>query len=70
MDNEQLIRNCFERDWKHSKLMNFIKNAAEQEKAKELLFSHYKFIKELYKYYSSWSPFNGDIWAVANNAYT
>ena len=50
--------------------MNFIKNAAEQEKAKELLFSHYKFIKELYKYYSSWSPFNGDIWAVANNAYT
>ena len=34
LDTEQLIRNCFERDWKHSKLMNLIKNQAEQEKAK------------------------------------
>ena len=70
LDNEQLLRNCFEKDWKSSKLMNLVKNQAEQEKVKELLFTHYRFIKQLYKHYSSWSPFNGDIWAVANNAFT
>ena len=50
--------------------MNLIKNPADQEKVKEVLYKHYKLIKELYRQYSSWSPFNTDIWAVSNNAFT
>ena len=65
-----MTRNCFEKDWKCSKLMNFVKNQTEQDKVKVLLYNNYKLIKELYRYYSSWSPFNGDIWAVSNNAFT
>lgn len=53
-----------------SKLMNFIKNQSEQDKVKEILHKNYKLIKEIYKYYASWNPFNGDIWAVSNNAFT
>ena len=30
LDDDQLMRNCFEKDWKNSKLMNFVKNQAEQ----------------------------------------
>ena len=30
LDNEQLLRNCFEKDWKNSKLMNLVKNQGEQ----------------------------------------
>lgn len=29
-----MTKNCFEKDWKSSKLMNLIKNQAEQEKVK------------------------------------
>ena len=34
LDDDALIKNCFERDWKNSKLSNFIKNQAEQDKIK------------------------------------
>ena len=50
--------------------MNFIKIQSEQDKVKEILHKNYKLIKEIYKYYASWNPFNGDIWAVSNNAFT
>ena len=30
LEDDQLTRNCFERDWKCSKLPNFVKNLAEQ----------------------------------------
>ena len=45
LEDEQMTKNCFEKDWKSSKLMNLIKNQAEQEKVKEILYKHYKLIK-------------------------
>lgn len=34
LDDDQLTKQCFEKDWKCSKLPNFIKNMTEQEKVK------------------------------------
>lgn len=30
LDDDQLMKNCFEKDWKNSKLSNLIKNQGEQ----------------------------------------
>jgi hypothetical protein len=46
-----------------------VKNQTDQDKVKDKLYNAYRSIKQIYRYYSSWSPF-GDIWAVSNNAWT
>lgn len=48
MDNEELLRKCFEFDWSN---MRFPKMSEEtQAKVKEALWSGYKMIKETYRY--------------------
>ena len=64
-----MLKKCFEKDWKCSKLMNLVKNQTDQDKLKEKLGQNYKAIKLVYKYFSAWSPF-GDVWAVSNNSWT
>lgn len=46
-----------------------VKNQADQDKVKDILWNAYSSIKDLYKYFSSWNPF-GDIWAVSSNPFT
>jgi len=69
LDDEELLRKCFERDWKHSKIMNLIKNPADQEKVRALLSTSYANIKTIYRQFASWSPF-GDVWAISNQPFT
>jgi NLR family CARD domain-containing protein 3 len=69
VDNEELLRKCFEKDWKCSKLTSLIKVQADQDKVKDILWGSYAEIKNLYRYFSSWAPF-GDIWAVSSNTFT
>lgn len=64
-----MVKKCFEKDWKCTKLMNLVKIQTDQDKLKDLLCKNYKEIKLAYRYFSSWSPF-GDIWAVSNNTWT
>lgn len=64
-----MTKKCFERDWGHSKISNIVKNPEEQQKLKTFLLQNYKNIKEIYKYFSSFSPFDG-IWAVSANSFT
>ena len=66
---QDVTNKCFERDWSHSKIPNLVKNSEEQLKVKSLLHLHYKHIKDIYRFYSSWSPFDS-IWAVSANAFT
>lgn len=69
LDNQELLRKCFERDWKCSKLTSLIKVQADQDKVKDLLWGVYADIKALYRYFSSWNPV-GDIWAISSNPFT
>jgi NLR family CARD domain-containing protein 3 len=69
LDDEELLRKCFEKDWKHSKIMNLIKNQADLEKVRGLLWANYSSIKTIYRQFASWSPF-GDVWAVSNQPFT
>ena len=41
----------------------------DQDKVKDILWKAYSLIKNLYKQFSSWSPF-GDIWAVSSQPFT
>lgn len=45
LEDETLTKNCFEKDWKCSKLTNLIKNQGQQDKAKQILYKNYKLIK-------------------------
>jgi hypothetical protein len=63
------LRKCFERDWSQSKIQNLIKNNTDQDLVKNLLWNHYKSIKTIYRYFSSWNPIS-DIWAVSNQPFT
>ncbi len=49
--------------------MNLIKNQADQDKVRSLLWTNYASIKTIYKQFSAWNPF-GDVWAVANQPFT
>ena len=69
LDTEELLLKCFERDWKSSKVGSLVKSQTDQEKVKELLWSSYSKIKNLYRYYSSWNPV-GDVWAISSNPFT
>lgn len=69
MDSDEVLKKCFEKDWKCSKIMNLIKNQQDQDKVKDKLYKNYRAIKLAYKFFASWSPF-GDVWAVSNNAWT
>ena len=69
LEDEELLRKCFERDWKHSKISNLVKNASDQEKVKASLWKSYAKIKNLYKHFAAWNPF-GDVMAVSSNPFT
>jgi len=67
-DDENLLNDCFEFDWRYSRLPNFIKNQGDQDKVKEILRSHYKHIRETYKYLSAFS--GSDMFSIGSNVLT
>ena len=56
-EKENLTKKCFEFDWSYGKYQNFIKDEEDLEKTKEVLWQHYKIMKNCYKYHSTFTPF-------------
>eukprot|EP00358_Blepharisma_japonicum_P001299 CAMPEP_0202955260 /NCGR_PEP_ID=MMETSP1395-20130829/51643_1 /ASSEMBLY_ACC=CAM_ASM_000871 /TAXON_ID=5961 /ORGANISM="Blepharisma japonicum, Strain Stock R1072" /LENGTH=375 /DNA_ID=CAMNT_0049671631 /DNA_START=936 /DNA_END=2060 /DNA_ORIENTATION=- len=67
-DDENLLNECFEFDWKHSRLMNFVKNQADQDKVKDILKANYKHIRETYKFLAAFS--GSEIFSIGSNVLT
>ncbi|CAD8178213.1 unnamed protein product [Paramecium octaurelia] len=65
-ENEDFLWKCFENDWSHSKISNFVTNQDELQEVKNVIWKDYKMIKETFKWYSSKSP-SGEVWSISNN---
>ena len=68
-EDEELLYRCFEFDWDNSKLQKLIRDAEEVKVIRPLLWRHYKGFKEVYRYYSCYSP-QGYVFCIALNAFT
>lgn len=62
-DDAELINLCFNYDWECGKISKIIKDPVQLSMVKNFFRARYKFIKDSYKYYSTWNPV-GDIWAI------
>lgn len=56
IENEELLKKCFETDWAGGKYSGYIKDEEDRLKVKEFLREHYKITKDCYKYWSSHTP--------------
>jgi hypothetical protein len=68
-DDQAHLAECFEFDWKCSKLLRVVKNLDEQAAVKEVLRNNYGAIREAYKYYAAVGC-SGGIFSVGVNAFT
>jgi hypothetical protein len=68
IDSDELLRKCFEFDFKCSKIPKFIKNEEDLLATKEVMHSHYRAYKNCYKFYASMNPIQ-DIWCLQNLDY-
>ncbi|KAL4456118.1 hypothetical protein ABPG74_014079 [Tetrahymena malaccensis] len=68
MDDEELLRKCFDFDWDYGKIPKLIKNDDQLKQVKEFFRSHYREIKDCYKSYATKYPV-GDVWAIQNPAF-
>lgn len=64
-DSQDFLLDCFDFDWKASKLMNFAKVPEIQEKIKELLISFYPLIIEAYRTLSAYS--GNELFCITQN---
>lgn len=65
VDNEKILDDCFEFDWKCSKISNFIRSQDEQNSLKTVLRSNYALIKTSYKILSAYS--GSDVFSIGSN---
>lgn len=54
-DTDRLLEDTFENDFKLGRYPGFIKDTKDLRKTKEVLKKHYRAIKQVYKYFSSYS---------------
>ena len=65
IDSEEFLNDCFEFDWKSSKLMNFVKAPEIQESLKLLLKENYQYIVEAYRSLSAYS--GNELFCITQN---
>ena len=65
VDNEKVLQDCFEFDWKHSRIGNFIRGQEEQDSLKKVLKENYRHIKATYKVLSAYS--GNEIFSIGSN---
>ncbi len=63
IDTDELLRKCFEFDFKCSKIPRLVKNEEDLLATKETMHRHYRAYKSCYKAYASMNPI-GDIWCL------
>ena|SRR3990167_47289 len=54
-DTDRLLEDTFENDFKLGRYTGFIKDNKDLKRTKEILKRHYRSIKQVYKYFSSYS---------------
>ncbi|KRX05204.1 hypothetical protein PPERSA_06838 [Pseudocohnilembus persalinus] len=68
-DNDDLVKKCFEFDWKYSRIPRICEKKPEDlEAIKQFLCSKYSYIKGTYKYFASINPAQ-DIWGIQNQPF-
>lgn len=50
-DTDEVINNCFEFDWNHSRVHKVIKNEEQLEQTKQFFKERYRFLRNSYKHY-------------------
>lgn len=65
VDNEKLLNDCFEFDWKFSRISNFVRSQDEQDSLKKVLRDNYALIKCTYKILSANSA--SDVFSIGSN---
>lgn len=54
-DTDRLLEDTFDNDFKLGRYTGFIKDTKDLKKTRDVLKKHYREIKQIYKYYSSYS---------------
>lgn len=67
LDDDHLLNECFEFDWKHCKIPNMVKDPQDLENLKALLKANYQVIKESFKTLSAYS--GSEIPCIGSNAF-
>lgn len=68
LDNDRLLDDCLEFDWRHSRIPNFIRNPEEQIALKTAIRQVYGQIKLTYKNLSAYG--GSDIFSIGSNVFT
>ena len=68
LDSEKILLECFEFDWHHSRISNFVRNSDDQEKVKNCVKHYYPLLKLAYKTLSAYG--GSDIFSIGTNIFT
>ena len=69
VDSEKLLNDCFEIDWKRTKIEKIVKNVEDRENFKTYCRSIYKYFREVYKFVSGSDPM-GDVFCIGVNVFS
>lgn len=67
-DNDRILDDCLEFDWRHSRIPNFVKSSEEISNLKNLLRANYALIKVAYKNLSAYG--GSDVFSIGSNIFT
>ncbi|CAG9313733.1 unnamed protein product [Blepharisma stoltei] len=67
-DTEETLNECFEFDWRYSRLANFVKNPTDQEAVRDILKKNYMHIKETFKNLSAYG--GSELFSIGTNVLT
>lgn len=68
VDNDRVLDDCLDFDWRHSRVMNFVKNPEEQVELKNSVRQIYPLIKLAYKNLSAYG--GSDVFSIGSNVFT
>ena len=67
-DNERILDDCFEFDWRHSKISNFVKSGDDLNSLKQIVRENYAIFKLSYKNLSAYG--GSDVFSIGSNVFT
>jgi len=69
VDTTKILNDCFETDWRRTKIEKIVKNEADREEFKIYCRSIYPLFRETYKYVSGFDPM-GDVACIGANVFS
>jgi hypothetical protein len=67
-DNDRVLDDCLEFDWRHSRIPNFVKNSDDLSLLRQVVRQHYPIIKLSYKNLSAYG--GSDVFSIGSNIFT